>query len=77
MAMDLEPRINQDQRKQVSHQQEEEHQEVEGMTERAFKSHDIQYSPLKVFAAAVLILMFSGAIVGLIYWTYSRATGGG
>lgn len=63
MAMNIEP--------------EKDHLEVEGMTERPFKSHDIQYSPLKIFGATVLILMVAGIVVGLMYWTYSRATGGG
>ncbi|MGE5085222.1 MAG: hypothetical protein ACM3MG_02915 [Bacillota bacterium] len=79
MAMDIEPEVRREERRRREQEAPSavNHEQVEGMTERPFKTHDIDRSPLRVFGVAVAALLVAGAFVGLIYWVFSRATGGG
>ena len=79
MAMDIEPEIRKEERRRREQEAQQivNHEEIEGMTERPFKTHDIDRSPLRIFGAAVGFLLVAGVFVGLIYWIFSRATGGG
>lgn len=79
MTMDIEPEVRRDERRRREQESPPivNHEEVEGMTERPFKTHDIDRSPLRIFGVAVAVLMVAGVFVGLIYWIFSRATGGG
>lgn len=79
MTMDIEPEIRKEERRRKEQESPQiiDHEEIEGMTERPFKTHDMDRSPLRIFAAAVGFLLVAGVFVGLIYWIFSRATGGG
>ncbi|WP_413586714.1 hypothetical protein [Bdellovibrio sp. HCB274] len=70
--MDIEPEIRKEQRRirEQRYSKETEHEEVEGMTERPHKTHELESSPLKVFSAIVGICVLAALVVGAIYWYY-------
>ncbi|MEK2690285.1 hypothetical protein [Bdellovibrio sp. GT3] len=64
--MDIEPEIRKEQRRirEQRFSKDEPHDEVEGMTERPHKTHELESSPLKVFSSFVMICVLAGTVVG-------------
>ncbi|WP_413560331.1 hypothetical protein [Bdellovibrio sp. HCB209] len=70
--MDIEPEIRKEQRRirEQRFSADDVADEVEGMTERPHKTHELESSPLKVFSSIVAICMLSGLLVGAIIWIF-------
>lgn len=71
--MDIEPEIRKEQRR--IHEQrfadDEGPEEIEGMTERPHKTHELESSPIKVFSSFVAILVLSAFLLtGLIWYLF-------
>ncbi|WP_413294919.1 hypothetical protein ACLSU7_07400 [Bdellovibrio sp. HCB185ZH] len=71
--MDIEPEIRKEQRRireQRFADEDEGPEEVEGMTERPHRTHELESSPLKVFSGIVGICLASGLLIGAIIWIF-------
>jgi hypothetical protein len=70
--MDIEPEIRKEQRRirEQRFSDDEGPEEVEGMTERPHKTHELESSPLKVFSGIVGICLAAGLLIGAIVWFF-------
>ncbi|MBO9667640.1 MAG: hypothetical protein J7501_12605 [Bdellovibrio sp.] len=70
--MDIEPRVQKEARRireQVVYD-DDEHEEVEGMTERPHKTHELEASPFRVFFGIVVGVLLSALVVGGLGWLF-------
>ncbi|WP_413577691.1 hypothetical protein ACLVWU_04585 [Bdellovibrio sp. HCB290] len=69
VMMDIEPEIRKEKRRirEQRYSKDAEHEEIEGMTERPHKTHELESSPLKVFSAIVAICLVATLVVGAVY----------
>ncbi|QLY26327.1 hypothetical protein [Bdellovibrio sp. KM01] len=72
--MDIEPEIRKEQRRireqRFADDDDEGPEEVEGMTERPHRTHELESSPLKVFSGVVGVCLASGLLIGAIIWIF-------
>jgi hypothetical protein len=70
--MDVEPRVQKEARRireQVVYD-DDEHEEVEGMTERPHKTHELEGSPFRIFFWTVTGLLLSAIVIGVLGWLF-------